>query len=80
MGIKSGQKRGTGWTATGRIIVLCETQTITCQPVDVWSFYLTTKASEIRISHIVNENDNDIGKLLSIERIDETSQKENYLH
>jgi hypothetical protein len=59
--VETGQKGGPGWATPGGVVELRETQTVPGQRIEVGRPDFSSEATDIRITHIVGENDHHIG-------------------
>src|SRR5260221_2212589 len=60
MGIKPAQKRSAGGAAASLVIKLREPNAALCQIVDVGRMYFPAIAADIRVSHVVRKDNDDI--------------------
>ena len=61
MRVKPGHQRSACGTTASTVVELLETQAILGKSIDVRRFNLTSVTTEIRVPHVVCEDDDDIG-------------------
>ena len=61
MWIHTGQEAGSCWTATCCIVKLGISQTLRCEAIQVGCIDFAAVASDVRVTHVVSQNENNIG-------------------
>jgi hypothetical protein len=61
VGMEPGHQRSARGTTASTVVELLETQAILGKNIDVRRFNLTSVTTEIRVPHVVCEDDDDIG-------------------